>query len=339
MPTMLDYAKTTSAIIQQTQSLEDGLPIKNDACRSKFWFHPDPNRKVCLFFHGFTAGPYQFEPIGKALFEAGYNVLVPLQPGHGVAGDWNGNNPPPLPTEIEVYYEFALSWLEVAKTLGQQVIVGGLSTGGNLAAWLALQHPQQIEKTLLFAPYISGTNAIVDLIVEVLPIYYEWLNKDNPGNFGYHGFRIPALRIFLDMGQELLHRVEDDAPVPMFVIFGKSDRTINHNDLHKFFIATLKHQPKSWYFYFEKMFDIPHTMMTKLEGNHYLELLISIAKAYIESDITWSEVLAIGEKILQGNSCETVVKELNLSQQVSPFLSVMLAVMDKQLIIDECLKP
>ncbi|MEC4812505.1 MAG: alpha/beta fold hydrolase [Scytonema sp. PMC 1069.18] len=331
---MSDYATTIDAIIQQAQSLEDALPIKNDACRSKFWFHPDPNRKVCLFFHGFTAGPYQFEPMGKALFKAGYNVLVPLQPGHGVEGDWDGYNPPPLPTDIEVYHQFALSWLEVAKTLGQQVIVGGLSTGGNLAAWLALEYPQQIEKTLLFAPYISSTNAIVNLIVEVLPIYYEWLNKDNPGNFGYDGFRIPALRIFLDMGQELLHRVQDYAPVPMFVIFGKSDRTINHDELEKFFLATLKHQPKSWYFYFEKVFDVPHTMMTKLEGNDYVGLLISIVKAYLESDITWSELITIGEKVLQGNLLETAVKELNLSQQVSPFLSVMLAGMDKRLIID-----
>ncbi|WP_017316932.1 alpha/beta hydrolase [Mastigocladopsis repens] len=331
---MSDYSITTAAIIQQAKSLEETLPIRNDACRSKFFFHPHPTAKVCLFFHGFTAGPYQFEPIGETLFDAGYNVLVPLQPGHGVAGNWNGDNPPPLPTEREIYQEFALSWLKVAQQLGQQVIVGGLSTGGNLAATLALEHPQQIEKALLFAPYISGNNAIVNFIVEVIPIYYEWLNKDNPGNFGYDGFQIPALRIFLDMGQEMAGRIENNLAVPMFIISSESDQAINQSELQDFSRATIKQQPKSWYYRFDKIFDIPHTMMTDAEGNKYQDLLITLAKAYIESDITWAEVMKIGYQILQGKTFDTAVTELNLTERVSPDLSVMLAVMDKQMIID-----
>lgn len=339
MLNLSDYSTTTTTIIHKTKSLEDNLPIKNDACRSKFFFHPHPTSKVCLFFHGFTAGPYQFEPIAKALFDAGYNVLVPLQPGHGIAGNWNSNNPPPLPTEREVYQEFALSWLEVASTLGQQVIVGGLSTGGNLAAWLTLECPQKIEKTLLFAPYLSGTNSIVDFIVEILPIYYEWLNKDNPGNFGYEGFRMPTLRLFLDMGQELLERVNNHLTVPVFVIFAESDRTINHNNLQDFFTASCKHQPKSWYFSFDKIFKIPHTMMTETEGNKYQNLLITIAKAYLESDISWVELMAIGYQILQGKTFDISVNAMQLTERISADVSVMLAVIEKKMIIDAHTSP
>ncbi|ARV60026.1 alpha/beta hydrolase [Nostocales cyanobacterium HT-58-2] len=331
---MSDYLTTTAAIIQQTKSIEEGLPIKNDACRSKLFFHPSPTSKVCLFFHGFTAGPYQFDPIGKKLFEAGYNVLVPLQPGHGVVGNWDGHNPPPLPTKPEIYQDFALSWLKIAQDLGQQVIVGGLSTGGTLAAWLALEYPQQIEKALLFSPYISGNNGIINFIVEILPIYYQWLNKDNPGNFGYDGFRMPALRLFLDIGQELIHRVEKDAAAPMFVIASESDQAINQSDLRNFALATIKHQEKSWYYSFDKMFEIPHTMMTEAEGNKYQDLLSTVAKAYVESDITWAEVMEIGYQILQGKTFDNAVNELNLPERVSLDLSVMLAVMDKQVIID-----
>ncbi|BAY47101.1 phospholipase/carboxylesterase [Scytonema sp. HK-05] len=331
---MSDYSTTTAALIEQAKGIEKTLPIKNDACRSKLFLHPYPTAKVFLFFHGFTAGPYQFEPIGKKLFDAGYNVLVPLQPGHGVAGNWNRDNPPPLPTEREIYQDFALSWLEVAQNLGQQVIVGGLSTGGNLAVSLALEHPQKIEKALLFAPYISGNNAIVNFGVEILPIYYEWLNKDNPGNFGYDGFRIPALRLFLDMGQEITERVKKDLAVPVFIICSESDQTINHSELQYFSRATIKQQSKSWYHSFDKFFEIPHTMMTKAEGNKYQDLLITVAKAYIESDITWTEVMEIGYQILQGKSFDTAVKKLNLSERVSQDLSVMLAVMNKKMIID-----
>ncbi len=331
---MSDYSTITAAIIEQAQNLENSLPIRNEACRSKFFFHPHPTTKVCLFFHGFTAGPYQFEPLGKALFEAGYNVLIPLQPGHGIAGDWNGDNPPPLPTEPEVYQEFVLSWLQAVQNLGEQVVIGGLSTGGILSAWLALEHPQEIEKALLFAPYVSGNNTIVNFLVEVLPVYYEWLNKDNPGNFGYEGFRIPALRLFLDMGQGILERLENEPAQPMFVIASEADPAVDQNQLQALYVAANKHQPKSWYFNFDKMFEIPHTMMTEAEGNKYQNLLVSIAKAYVESDISWGNLLKIGYQILQGKTFENAVKELDLAEKISPELSVLLVAMDKKTIID-----
>lgn len=141
---MSNYAATIAAILQQTQAREDALPLLNEACRSRFFFKPNPTEKVCLFLHGFTAGPYQFVPIGEAFFRAGYNVLVPLMPGHGQAGDWNRDNPPPLPTNPQIYQQFVLHWLQQAQTLGKQVVVGGLSSGATLAAHLALEYPQQI---------------------------------------------------------------------------------------------------------------------------------------------------------------------------------------------------
>jgi esterase/lipase len=331
---MSNYSTITAAIIHQAKKLENTLPIKNEACCPKFFFHPEPTPKICLFFHGFTAGPYQFEPLGKALFEAGYNVLVPLQPGHGVAGKWDKDNPPPLPSEIEIYQQFALSWLEVAQKLGDKVIVGGLSSGGNLAAWLALERPQQIERSLLFAPSLRSNNAIVDFLVEVLPIYYEWLNKDNSGNFGYDGFLIPSFRIFLEMGKEILERVEKEPTVPMFVTYSESDRAINHHEIEILFEALLKQQPKSWYHRFDKSLEIPHTMMTKAEGNKYQDLLITLAKAYVESDITWNELIKVGYFILQGKTFDVAVNELDLVERVTPDLSVLLAVMDEKMIID-----
>jgi esterase/lipase len=287
---MSDYSTTAAAIIEQVKTREDALPIRNEKCRSKFFFQPYPTSKVFLFFHGFTAGPYQFEPLGKALFQSGYNVLVPLKPGHGVAGNWNGHNPPPLPEDPQVYQEFVLEWFQQAQCLGEKLILGGYSTGGTLAAWLAQEHPQQIEKTLLFAPYLNGNNKLVDWLVETLPFYYEWLNKDNPGNFGYDGFRIPALRLFLDMGEQILERAKNASATPMLIVSSESDRAVNLQEHRILFEAVLKYQPKSWYYCFEKQLNIPHTMMTEAEGNRYLTRLINLATTFVESNLTWAEV-------------------------------------------------
>jgi len=322
---MFDYSTTTTAIAQQAQTREDALPLRNEKCRSKFFFQPNPSPKVCLFFHGFTAGPYQFEPLGEALFQAGYNVLVPLQPGHGVAGNWDGNNPPPLPEDPQVYQQFALDWVEKAKLLGKQLIIGGYSTGGTLAAWLAQEHPQHIEKTLLFAPYLSGTNKLVDWLIEILPFYYEWLNKDNPGNFGYDGFPIPALRFLLDMGQQILDQAKNTPATPMLIISSEGDQATNFHEHKELFENVLKHQPKSWYYCFDKALKIPHTMMTEPEGNHYLNLLITLAKAFIDSEVTWADIEEISYQVRQGKPFNAAVDQLNLNQQVSPDLSVIMS--------------
>ncbi|HEY9848675.1 MAG TPA: alpha/beta fold hydrolase [Leptolyngbyaceae cyanobacterium] len=330
---MGDYTSLISEIVEQAKIRENALPVRNEACRSQFYFHPHPTKKVFVLFHGFTAGPYQFEPLGKAFFEAGYNVLAPLQPGHGIAGDWDGDNPPPLPTEREVYLEFVLGWLEKAKLLGEEVILGGYSSGGTLAAWFALEYPQIISKALIFAPYLKSSFIVTDWLVSILPFYYEWFNKDNPGNFGYQGFRIPALRLFLDMGYEILDRIEHHPAAPMLIIASEGDAATNHADQREFFTAVLQHQPQAWYYCFDKSLDIPHTMMTELEGNGYLDILIAIAKAYVETDLTWTQLNTITEGMLQGKSFDAVIKERNLHQQRSADLRIMMELVDKESIV------
>ncbi len=331
---MFDYSATTAAIIEQARNREDALPLRNEKCRSKFFFHPHPTQKVFLFLHGFTAGPYQFEPLGETFFQSGDNVLIPLLPGHGIAGDWNRDNPPPLPEDIEVYLQFVQEWCQQAKSLGKDLVVGGLSTSGVLAAWLALKYPHEIYRSLAFAPYLSGNNILVDWFVETVPFYYEWLNKDNPGNFGYDGFRIPALRFFLDMAQEILDQAKHTPAAPMFIISSEGDHAVNPHEHRELFEAVLNYQPKSWYYCFDKKLKIPHTMMTKAEGNKYLAQLITLAKAYVESDLTWIQIQAIAEQMLQGKTFNDVVTQLNLNQQISPDLPVMMTIIDKQSILD-----
>lgn len=325
---MFDYAATTTTIIEQAKAREDALPIRNEKCRSKFYFQPHLAPKVCLFFHGFTAGPYQFEPLAETLFQAGYNVLVPLQPGHGIAGDWDGDNPPPLPEDPQIYQEFVLEWIQTAKSLGQKLILGGYSTGGTLAAWLAQNYPQYFEKTLLFAPYLSSKLLVTNWLVEILPIYYEWLNKDNPGNFGYKGFRIPAARILLDMGQDILDRAKTTPATPMLIVSSESDQAVNRHDHQELFEAVLNYQPQSWYYCFDKTLNIPHTMMTEPEGNNYLAQLLTLAKAYIESDLTWRQIQEIAHRMSQGNSFNLAVAQMNLTQPISPEVPVIMTMLD-----------
>jgi esterase/lipase len=327
-PVMSNYSTLTEAIIRKTKAYEDALPLMDQTSGSQFFLQPNLSDRVCLFFHGFTALPEQFVPIGKAFFQAGYNVLIPLLPGHGIAGDWDGDNPPPLPESQEIYREFGLHWLQVAQSLGKQVIVGGLSGGSTLAAWLALERPEQIYRTLVFAPYLSGSNKVVDLFVRIFNIYFEWKTEPGLAHFGYDGFLMPALRVFLDMGADVLELAEEKLAAPMLIVSSESDRAVGNKEHEALFEAALKFQLKSWYLRFDRVLDIPHNMMTQAEGNEHLNLLIAIAKAYVESDLTWAEVEEISDRLQQGYSSNTVINQMHLRGRVVPELSAMMAVMD-----------
>ncbi|BAY11314.1 alpha/beta hydrolase [Calothrix sp. NIES-2098] len=316
--------QTTAEILEQVQRSESNFGLRNEACRSQFLVHPHTTPKVFLFLHGFTAGPYQFVPIGKAFFNKGYNVLIPLQPGHGLAGDWKRQNPPPLPTDIQTYQEFVLKWLQIAKNLGQQVVIGGLSTGATLAAWLALEHPQLIDRALLFAPYLGSHNPIFDKLIKILPIYFEWFNKDASGNFGYKGFRIPALRIFLELGEKLLKQAQSSVAAPILMVCSEGDRAVSLPKQQNFFHRVLQHQPQSWYYCFDDSLHIEHRMMTKMEDNDYEELVITIAQAFVENDLTWRQFQQMATRIVQGETYNQIEQELNLDRQVSQQLTAMM---------------
>jgi len=314
----------TAEILEQVHQLESTVGLKNEACRSKFLIHPEFTSKVFLFLHGFTAGPYQFEPLGRAFFNKGYNVLIPLQPGHGRSGNWSRQNPPPLPTDIQTYQQFLLEWLQIAKTLGEQVVIGGLSSGGTLAAWLALEHPLEIDRTLLFAPFFGSRYSLFDALIKILPIYFEWFNKDAPGNFGYKGFRLKALRIFLQLGEEVLEKAQSCVSAPVLMVCSEADTAVSRSKHQEFFRRVVKQQPKSWYYCFDDSLHIEHRMMTKMEDNDYEELIITLAKAFVESDLTWLEFEQMAKRIAQGQAYEQILQELNLDTQVSQQLSAMM---------------
>ena len=281
---MSDYSTLAETIVRETKAFEDSLPLLYEGCRSRFFLQHQPTDKVCLFLHGFTATPEQFVPIGEAFFQAGYNVLIPLQPGHGVAGEWDKDNPPPMPENQEIYQLFVLRWLEIAQSLGKKVIVGGLSSGGTLAAWLALERPEEIYRSLLFAPYLSNSNIAVDLFVQIFDIYFEWKTKPEVEHFGYDGFLMPALRVFADMGNDVLERAKNSLCAPMLIVSSESDAAVGSKEHEELFESALKQQPKCRYHSFDKDLQIHHNMMTKAEGNEHQDLVIALAKAYVESE-------------------------------------------------------
>jgi pimeloyl-ACP methyl ester carboxylesterase len=184
---MGNYGELTQGLQQQIADQETAYQLVDDTCRTGFWLHGQPTDRVCLLFHGFTSGPYQFAPLAERLHRAGYNVLTPLLPGHGRAGVWSAENPPPLPEDPSEYLAFGQQWVAWASQMGDRVVVGGLSGGGTLAAWLAYEQAATIDRTLLFAPYLGASLRVLDLFVKAVDTYFSW---NNVKGFSYSGFEV-----------------------------------------------------------------------------------------------------------------------------------------------------
>jgi pimeloyl-ACP methyl ester carboxylesterase len=325
---------TTPDFVSACQVAEDQLPLRNEQCRSLFLLHPEPTDRVFLFFHGITAAPYQFAAIGQMFYDAGYNVLVPLMPGHGIAGDWNGQNPPPLPVDIQVYQDFALTWLAQAKPLGRKVIVGGLSAGGCLAAWLGVERALELDRALLFAPYLSNATMIVDLVANRSNGYFAWVDpQPNWNRIGYPGFTFPAMRIFPQLGSEILARAQTQATAPMLVISTETDMAVSNGDHRALFEMVKQRSPLSWYYTFSPALNVPHAMMASEEGNQWTHVLNRMVKAYVESTLTWAEVTEIAYRMTDGQTFAAVVAELGLQTKCSPDMPALLTMVDKRQIV------
>lgn len=322
--------------VKQVTFQDDRIKLLDpEKCRSQFLLQPQPTGKVCLFFHGFTSAPVQFSSLGKLLYDAGYNVLIPRMPGHGHAGDWGATNPPPLPVDATIYKEFALSWFNYAQSLGDEIIIGGLSGGGAVAAWLAVEKASQCKKALLFAPYFSNSSRVIDLLVNHFSFYEEWKDKDKVPSFAYTGFQLTALRALLDLGKETLLRAKSSATPPMFILSTETDQAVNNGDHLALFESVSKKQPLSWYYCFDRALNVPHAMLIKEEGTQWENLLNVMVKAYLQSELTWPEVEEIAYRMTEGKTFDQVVTELDLKDKASPDMPAMITMMDKRSIVEK----
>ncbi|MEM9772710.1 MAG: alpha/beta fold hydrolase [Cyanobacteria bacterium P01_D01_bin.73] len=329
------FAQQRDRILQTAKEAEAKLPLRNDECRSRFWFQNGPTEYVYLFFHGFTAAPYQSEVMGKELSKAGYTVLSPLMPGHGVAGDWDLDTLPPLPEDASVYQNFGIQWLEEAKKLGKKVIIGGLSGGGTLSAWLALNHSQDIDRVILYAAYLSSSSKVIDLFIKGGKGGYSWDQRIKKYRPGYDFFAIPALATLLKMGAEVLKQDAKGPCAPIFVISSESDRAVGNDDHRRLFEDVNRYQPLAWYLIFDRVHDIPHTMMVPSEGMEQAFLLTRLTRAFAESSVTWEEVRAIAQKLDRDTTFGQAVEQLNFQSKVSGDMNAAMTMFDKRTLVAE----
>ena len=89
-----------------------------------------------IVLHGFTGNPHSMRGLATAFAAAGFAVEMPLLPGHGTAVE------DMLPTRFDHWSAHVEATYQRLAPTVDKVVVAGLSMGGTLTAWLAIQHPE-----------------------------------------------------------------------------------------------------------------------------------------------------------------------------------------------------
>jgi len=154
-------------------------------------FYWEGNSTGVLLIHGFTATTAEVRLLAERLHAQGYTVSGPLLPGHGT-------------TPVDANRFTWQDWIATAETAYQEisarcerVYVGGESTGGVLALYLASQHPK-IQGVLAYAPAMDlGLSRweilALRLVAPFIPALDKHLAEDNLPWQGYMETPLKAL--------------------------------------------------------------------------------------------------------------------------------------------------
>lgn len=123
-----------------------------------------------ILFHGYSACPQQYEQLSEILSNKGFNVFVPLIPGHGkepklIDGKIidQSENLPNVKNTI-IYEDFSKEMGSLLKNESGTRIVAGLSVGGAIAAKAMITNPDIYDRGLLMAPFFNAAGPISILL-------------------------------------------------------------------------------------------------------------------------------------------------------------------------------
>ena len=201
-----DYAAAV-AKVQAMQAAESAAPGFNPALHSLLLTHGQKTRRAVLWFHGYTAATLQFGPLAELCNSQGCNALVPCMPHHGFQ---DRLSPEISRIKARELVRFADEMIDLMHGLGEEIIVGGLSMGGALAAWAAQQR-SDVALALIIAPFLGArriptrqTWAFAHL-TQFLPDKRQWWDPEQketaPGSgYGYLQYSSRSLGQILQVG-------------------------------------------------------------------------------------------------------------------------------------------
>ncbi|MGK0503047.1 alpha/beta fold hydrolase [uncultured Alteromonas sp.] len=206
-----------------------GNVLRNEGNVPFVLHHDTPSKKVAVLVHGLSDSPFFMREIANILFNEGYDVIVPLLPGHGLRDDEGAMSDSNLAERWQAHVDEVIA---LADNMSDTLIVGGFSTGGALAVEQYLDASDNIDGLMLF----SGALALSENAESMSRIWgIKWVAKIVDGSYITHGpnpFKYPNVAGFAGLElMDIIEKIRDDfedgkrIEVPLFAAHSQADAT------------------------------------------------------------------------------------------------------------------
>lgn len=156
-------------VVWQAKDTPEVQPV----CHLQLLTHGQQVERSIVFFHGYTSCPHQFYPLGKVFYRRGYNVLIPRFPYHGLV---DVMTPTQAYLTADTLTGLADEAIDIARGLGEQVSVMGLSMGGVISAWVA-QNRSDVDRAMIISPVFGVLAVPLRLTPLVVWMYMHLPNR------------------------------------------------------------------------------------------------------------------------------------------------------------------
>lgn len=263
-------AKSYTEAVQGVERLKaQEPPGMNQPGRLKFMTHRKKVARAIILAHGYTNSPQQFKMLGERFFKLGYNVLIAPLPHHGLADRLTGDQAKLTARELKNYGDTVV---DIAQGLGEQVVMAGLSGGGNVTAWAA-QYRKDLDVAVVIAP-VFGYRQIPDIftvpagnIFLVAPNIFRWwepeLKERGAVSHCYPRFSTRAVAQMLQLGFAIQAKARRVAPAArrILVITNANDEAVQSKPIERLVRNWRKHGSNLQTYEFKKELGLHHDLI------------------------------------------------------------------------------
>ncbi len=168
--------------------------------------HRQPTERVVVLIHGLKDSPGYLQDVALRFAARGANVVLPLLPAHGHRDPVSEMGR----ADYRQWRSAVQRTVEIAATLGREISIGGLSTGGALAIDHCLRQPSAIAgKVFLFSAALGLS--LVQRLVLTTPLLPRLADawKAKTGDTGIGSNPIKYSRRFLTAARQVHLLIQD----------------------------------------------------------------------------------------------------------------------------------
>lgn len=156
-----------------------------DLCYPTSYKHQTEKQEgVIILIHGFTACPQQYFDVAERLASKGWDVLLPLNPGHGkIRGPKEHRDLPTLKNYNKVMPAFVARINRIMSNYSaEKKVIAGISLGGAYATSAIVEAPDLYDRALIAVPLYKSSGIVAGFLggVKNIEQFNQWITPGIP---------------------------------------------------------------------------------------------------------------------------------------------------------------